>query len=271
MTFTLALERPNKFVYKMDSQSKAFPPVAAYCDGTTFINFKAKFARVEGEAATKEYTKASAPETYKGINIVDDVEFEPIATYVIALMLQGDALADKDVRAALEQATVKPSVTENGKTWQVLEMPFGTGATRITLYFGKDDHLIGKSLQKVEAGKDDLQKREIKITETLEGIKVDKPIDAATFQYTLPEDAKQVDRFSAPQRPNDALGRIGPSRRGAPVGWIIHVPFFELFSCPRTWREGRFLALLSSSPPRSTVFSLIRAASRERGRPSSFF
>jgi len=204
LNFTLAMERPNRFVYKMDSTSQFFAPVAAYSDGTTFINFKAKLA----PTPTQEYTKTAAPADYKGINIVDDVEFQPIATYVIALMLQGDALADKDVRAALEKASVKPSVTENGKKWQVVEMLFGPSEAPISLYFGQDDHLIGKAVQKA----DPQDVNNTKITETIEGIKIDKAIEPATFQYTLPSDAKQVQRFSAPQRPNDARLRTPASR-----------------------------------------------------------
>ena len=197
VNFTLALERPNRFVYKMDSQAKFFAPVAAYCDGTTFINFKAKLAPIP----TKQYIKVNAPASYTGINIVDDVEFQPIATYIIALMLQGDALADKDIRLALEKASVKPSVTENGKKWQVIEMPFGSEESPITLYIGQDDHLIGKASQKGET----------KITEVIDAIKIDKPIEPSTFQYVLPADAKQVERFSAPQRPTDARRLTNPS------------------------------------------------------------
>jgi hypothetical protein len=190
LNFTLALERPNRFAYKLDSKSQIFPPVAAYSDGTTFINFKAK----NQPAPFKQYTKTKAPAAYKGINIVDDVEFQPIATYIIALMLQGDALADKDVRVAMEKASIKPAVTENGKKWQIVEMLFGTEETPITLYIGQDDHLIGKATQKGET----------KITEIVDGVKIDKPIEASVFQYALPQDAKQVERFTAPQRPDDA-------------------------------------------------------------------
>jgi outer membrane lipoprotein-sorting protein len=202
LTFTLALERPNKFVYKLDNKSKFFPPVAAYSDGTTVINFKSR----PGPTPLKEYIKTKAPANFKGINIVDDVEFQPIGTYIIALMLQGDALADKDVRGAMEKATLMPPVTENGKKWQVLEMPFGSEATPYLIYIGQDDHLIGKALQKGDA----------QITEIIEAIKIDKPIEASVFQYTLPADAKEVEKFTAPQRPNDARrasGRLHVARR----------------------------------------------------------
>jgi outer membrane lipoprotein-sorting protein len=202
LTFTLALERPNKFVYKLDNKSEFFPPVAAYSDGTTFINFKSKLF----PTPLKEYTKAKAPASFKGINIVDDVEFQPIGTYIIALMLQGDSLADKDVRGAMEKATLMPPVTENGKKWQVLEMPFGSDPTPYLIYIGQDDHLIGKAIQKGEN----------KITETIEAIKIDKPIEASVFQYTLPSDAKEVEKFTAPQRPNDARrssGHVHVARR----------------------------------------------------------
>ncbi len=198
LSFTLALDRPNRFVYKLDSKSKIFPPVAAYSDGDSFINFKT----IAGLIPIKQYTKAASPATYKGINIVDDIEFLPIGTYVIALMLQGDVLSDKDIRAAMEKATQKPAVTENGKKWQVVEMLFGPREEPIQLYFGSDDHLIGKAVQKGD----------VRITEIVDAVKIDKPIDAATFQYALPADAKQVERFSAPQRPDDAHRAVSPSR-----------------------------------------------------------
>jgi hypothetical protein len=205
LNFTLALERPNRFVYKLDSNSRIFQPVAAYCDGTTFINFKAKVQPAPLNTrplVISQYTKTKAPGAYTGINIVDDVEFQPIATYIIALMLQGDVLADKDVRAAMEKASIKPAVTENGKKWQVLEMLFGAEETPITLYIGQDDHLIGKATQKGE----------LKSTEIVDAVKIDKPIEPAVFQYTLPADAKEVERFTAPQRPDDARRATGGKR-----------------------------------------------------------
>lgn len=197
LSFTLALERPNKFAYKLDTKSEFFPPVAAFSDGVTFVNLRSKF----NTNPPMQYIKAKAPASFQGINIVDDVEFQPIGTYVVALMLQGDALADKDVRAAMEKASIKPTVTENGKKWQVLEMPFGEEASPYLLYFGADDHLLGKAVLHADTN----------ITETIENIKVDKPVDASAFQYVLPADAKQVDKFSSPQRPNDA--RRNPPHR----------------------------------------------------------
>ena len=205
VVFTLALERPNRFVYKMDSKSQSFPPVAAYCDGVTFTNFKFILVPVP----SGQYTRVAAPKSYTGINIVDDVEFQPIATYVVALMLQGDALADKDVRAAMERAVIKPTVTENGKKWQVLEMPFGADELPITLYFGQDDHLIGKSV--TTPGKS-APNSDTKIIEVLDAIKIDKPIDPDVFKYTLPANATKVERFTGPQRPDDARLQSAPVR-----------------------------------------------------------
>jgi thiol-disulfide isomerase/thioredoxin len=183
--FTLALERPNKFCFKMDDAPKL---VAAVSDGKTFINYRGEL---------KQYTKTAAPDTYKGINIVDDVMFQPLGTYVVALMLQGDALADKDVRAAFEKATKQPSVTEEGKKWEVLHVPFGDGEP-FTFYFDADSHLLGKTVlhfPKRAAGPSLL-------TEKIEDVKRDKPIEEAVFQYTPPEDAQEVEKFSRPEDQN---------------------------------------------------------------------
>ncbi|HZP81918.1 MAG TPA: DUF2092 domain-containing protein [Chthonomonadaceae bacterium] len=197
--FTLALERPNKFCYKMDDGPKL---AAAVSDGKTFINYR-------GEV--KQYTKTAAPDTYKGINIVDDVMFQPLATYVIALMLQGDALADKDVRAAFEKATKQPSITEEGKKWEVLHVPFGEGEP-FTFYFDANSHLLGKAVLHFPKRADGPSLLTEKITE----VKLDKPIDEAVFQYTPPDDAQEVEKFSKPEEPNTdnaLLTEVGPPAR----------------------------------------------------------
>ena len=185
LKFTLALERPNRFAYKLDTVPKLFSPVAAFSDGKTFTNFKGD---------RKQYTKSAAPPSFKGINIIDDVEFQPIGTYLVALLLQGDALADKDVRTALEHASIKSEMVENGKKWQILEMPFGDEEVPYQIYFGAEDHLIGKAFQ---PGK-------VKISEIIEALKIDKPIEPSVFSYSLPDSAKQIEKFIAPFRPNDA-------------------------------------------------------------------
>ena len=185
LKFTLALERPNRFAYKIETVPKLFSQVAAFSDGKTFVNFKGD---------RKQYTKSPAPQNFKGINIVDDVEFQPIGTYLIALMLQGDILADKDIRTAMEHASLKSQLVENGKKWQILEMPFGDDENPYQIYVGIEDHLIGKAFQ---MGK-------VKISETIEAIRIDKPIEPTVFSYTLPESAKQIEKFVAPSRPNDA-------------------------------------------------------------------
>ncbi len=183
--FTLALDRPNKFVYRNDSM----PLAAAVSDGKTFFNFRG------GE--TPQYTKGDAPADFKGINIVDDVVFEPLATYLIALMLQGDALADKDVRSALEKATIKPgTTTEGGKKWVVLLMPFGQ-ETPTEIYFNPDDHLIGRAVMRVP-------QFQVKVIESYENVSINKPIEASVFQYTPPAGAKQIEKFVPTQMPNDA-------------------------------------------------------------------
>lgn len=106
------------------------------------------------------------------------------------------------MRTALIKSTLKPSVTENGKKWQVLEVPFGEGGPT-EIYFDPDTHLIAKTITTLTAF-------QVTVTETLDDIKIDKPIDPAVFKYTVPDDATQVDKFVAPQRPEDA--RNGASK-----------------------------------------------------------
>jgi len=178
--FTLALDRPNKFVYRADTD----PVAAAVSDGKTFINFR---GRQTGQ--NREYTQANAPADYKGIDIVNAVNFDPLGTYLIALMLQGDLLADKDVKSNLEKAALKPTtVTENGKKWQVMTTVFSTlGPTEI--YFNAESHLIGKVVLHPTVVP-------IKITETYENVSIDTPIDPTVFHYTVPKDAKRLDKLT---------------------------------------------------------------------------
>ena len=131
--------------------------------------------------------------------------------YVIAPMLQGDALADKDARSALEKATLKPgTVTENGKKWQVLTTVFGQlEATEI--YFNAEDHLIGKTVIHVA-------QQGFKAVETFENVSINKPIDAAVFQYTPPEGAKRIEKFLPAQKPDDARNRPRRNSRSVLTG-----------------------------------------------------
>ena len=46
----------------------------------------------------------------------------------------------------------------------------------------------------------------------MENVRVDKPVDAALFQYSPPADAKKVDKFTGVQRPTDARTVSTPVR-----------------------------------------------------------
>ncbi len=185
--YVLALDRANRFCYRDLTDPSG---TAAVSDGKKLINYKSDH---------NQFTESPAPPDYKGINIVDDVQFEPLATYVVALMLQGDALADKDILESLQKATMGTPVVEGGKKWQVLHLLFGPQEEACDIYIG-EDHLIARSTTKLQAnGRKFLQ------TETLSNIKIDKPVDPAMFLYKPPANAQKVDRFTAPQRPGDAL------------------------------------------------------------------
>jgi outer membrane lipoprotein-sorting protein len=179
--YTLAIERPNLFCYKSDDSTAA----AAICDGKVFYNLKAS-----NPNTSKQYMRALAPASYKDLNIVDDVTFEPIATYIIALMVQGDALADADVKKALVNAATPVAVTEDGKKYETVVVTIGPNAPT-TLYFDAQTHLLHKAVMKNEA-------ENIRITEVIENVKLNQPIPPAVFQYTPPKDALLLTRALHP-------------------------------------------------------------------------
>ena len=187
--YTLALQRPNKFCYKADNAIYG----AAVCDGKTFINH-----RIDNTPAEREhtyYTKTTAPATYKGINIVDDITFT-YGTYFVALMLQGDLLADKDVRAGLARATLQANVEENGKKYDVLTVPFPGHTVPVTdhilhFYFDTTTHLLHKAVEDVPVEESRTQ-APYKVLEIIENVLIDKPLPPGTFDYKLPKNARQV-------------------------------------------------------------------------------
>ena len=179
--YDLALERPNKFCFKQEGRSM----ITAVSDGKNFTLFNAGLG---------EYTRKAAPATYKGINIVDDVTFQPMATYVVALLLQGDPMADKDVKGALQRATLGKPVTEEGKQWQVLNMPFGPGQA-YEFYFDAKTGLVGKAVMSAS---------QFTITETLTEVKTGKPVSANLFAFTAPTTAHLVAKFTDPRAAQEA-------------------------------------------------------------------
>lgn len=181
--FDLALQRPNKFCFKQEGRSM----VTAISDGKNFTLYRGDLG---------EYTKKPAPATYKGINIVDDVMFQPMGTYVVALLLQGDPMADKDVKQALQKATLGKLVTEGGKQWQTVNLPFGQGPAFV-FYFDVKTGLIGKATMNVEEQK-------FTLTETLSEVKTNQPVEASLFAFEAPKTAKLVKTFTDPQAAQEA-------------------------------------------------------------------
>ena len=182
--FQLAMERPNKFLFKSEDPKAD----AVMSDGKTFINYR------NGQSGA-EYIKKSAPDTFKGINIVDDVMFEPQGTYLVALALRGDVLADKDMTAILSHAKMGEKVQENGKTYQtaVITDPRAT----MTLFVEADTHRLSKIVQKA-IGVDS------SVTEVFKDVQINKSIDPTVFKYTPPASAKSVAKFSTPENDEEA-------------------------------------------------------------------
>ncbi len=189
VVFTLAMERPNKFCYKSDSTRLS----AAICDGKTFINHRIDHTPDEREHTY--YTKVTAPATFKDINIVDDVTFT-YGTYFVALMLQGDVMADKEVRAGLAKAKLRTGVEENGKKFDVLSVPFQEHEApfrenSIEFYFDASTHLLHKTIESV-MDEDNPKQLSYKVVEIIENVLIDKPLPPNTFEYKLPKNARQV-------------------------------------------------------------------------------
>jgi peroxiredoxin/outer membrane lipoprotein-sorting protein len=180
--FTLALARPNRFVFK----SSNIDLHAAACDGNTFVNYRSDLG---------EYMQIPAPATYKEINIVDDVMFLPIGTYVVALMLQGNVLADTTIREVFEEATIQENVLSEGKRWQVVSAPFRN--TKLKIYFDSKTQRLAR-LVMLEPG------AKATVDERLEEVKVNLPVAASVFSLTLPDSARRVHQFSdRPQQSED--------------------------------------------------------------------
>lgn len=196
--FRLALERPNKFVFRSDNPNAD----AAVSDGTTFTNYRA------GQTGG-EYTKHPASATYKGLNIVDEVMFEPQGTYLVALALQGDVLADKDMMTVLSHAKMGDKVQENGKTYQTAIIP-DPHAT-MTLFVDADTHRLTKIVQKAIDS-------EASVTEEFQDVQIDKPIDSSVFKYTPPTKAKRVAKFTEqPDEEDEAMKTLAAKYEGKPA------------------------------------------------------
>lgn len=183
-SYVLALERPNKFCYKSEEARGS----AAVSNGKTFINYRNDNAGEDPAHSHTYFTRVAAPATYKGINIVDDVTFR-LGSYMVALMLQGDVLADAEISAGLANATLKPGVMDNGKKFDLLTVPFQ--GKPVDFYFDSATHLLHKTLNSDSDGEGG-RKIEVHVTEILEDVQIDKPIPASVFEYTPPKTARLI-------------------------------------------------------------------------------
>ncbi len=186
--FVLALDRSNaRFCYHDITNPTG---TAAVSNGKTFLNY---------DSNRNQYIEKRAPTDFKGINIVDDITFEPIGGYLIALMLQGDAQADRDIRKALSTATIDPVVNENGRKLTPLHILLGATQEPYNVYFNDEHQIVRTSLKLKSADSS------VDIEEQIGDAKLNKPVDPAVFLYTPPVNAIKVDHFMAPQRPGDAV------------------------------------------------------------------
>lgn len=175
--YTLALERPNKFCYRSESNSAT----TIVCDGQYCVNY---------DGADKTFLRTRAPASISQIDFVSDVTFDGIASYLVTLMLQGNALTDPDIAQGLSTAGPPTTVNENGKSYRVISFNLPSDGSPISLYFDSASHLLHKSVIK--------QADQAELTEIIENVKIDQPIPSDIFQFVVPAGAHWITMFSVP-------------------------------------------------------------------------
>ncbi len=173
----LALERPNRFCYKLDIERPELD--AAVSNGSEFIHFRRE---------TSEYTRTPAPADYKQLDLVRDVKIELVGSQLVALMLQGNALADPVLNARLMRLKRGASQIVDGKECETLRAT--SGDTTLTLRFDARTHLLDEVKSESKDG--------ISIVETFEEVRINQPVDASLFVYLPPSQAKLVAEFTNP-------------------------------------------------------------------------
>lgn len=167
--YSLATERPNKFCYRSEDPSG----VAAVCDGKTFVNFT---------GSDQTYTRTKAPASLDDIDIVNGVTFDPVGTYLIALMIQGRPLGDPSLRSGFALAPSPGHQVVNGVTYDTISAPVEEGAAPFVFYFNAQTHLLHKVVMPDPVAQSHL-------VEVIEDVKVNKPIPDSIFEYELPHGA----------------------------------------------------------------------------------
>ncbi|CEK12524.1 LolA family protein [Chthonomonas calidirosea] len=180
--YTLAMVRPNKYCYRSESNSTN----TVVSDGQYIVNY---------DGSDKTYTRLRAPASLTQIDFVNDVNFDGVASYLISLMLQGNPLVDPELRAGFQAASAPTTVTDNGKTYQVLSINLSDQDVPVSLYFDPTTHLLHKSVQK-GADKSEL-------AEIIENVKIDQPVPADLFQFAIPAGAHWI--TLVPQRNSHLL------------------------------------------------------------------
>ncbi len=190
----LALQRPNQFAYKcniMDEQEESV------CDGKYLINYKSHF---------NTYTRTHAPAAYADVNLADVTYMstswmgEPLATCMIALLLQGDALANKDLAGKLAHAKIGHTASVDGRKADTLVCQYTAEITN-TYYFDAATHRLLKATQVVNYGSPQGGARDNQIlvcttTGTLTDVRDDRPVDAGLLKYSPPATARLVSDFT---------------------------------------------------------------------------
>lgn len=169
--YTLAMVRPNKYCYRSESNSTN----TVVSDGQYIVNY---------DGNDKTYTRLRAPASLTQFDFVNDVNFDGVASYLVSLMLQGNPLVDPELRAGFQAAPAPTTVTDNGKTYQVLSINLSDQDMPVSLYFDPTTHLLHKSVQK------GVDKSEL--AEIIENVKIDQPVPGDLFQFAVPAGAHWI-------------------------------------------------------------------------------
>jgi len=171
----LALQRPNKFCYR---STVAFSPTTIVSDGKTLTILHLK---------TLEYTRVAAPASYKDMRLVDDKSIEDPTFALVALMLQGDPFTNKDLMGFLTQLKPAGDVTEGGRRYHTLSA--SDKEITVQLYFDATTHLFTRwsNIDKQQG---------MTATEALQDVALNKPIKPSVFQFTPPQSARKVEKFT---------------------------------------------------------------------------
>ncbi|HLK60434.1 MAG TPA: ankyrin repeat domain-containing protein [Chthonomonadaceae bacterium] len=193
-TFTLAMERPNKFSIRSNQDLPGMEFLAdVFCDGKLLYTYRPQ---------THQYRKTSAPSSQR-MDFEEFLSSMTELTQLVAWMLWRDS--DPMWAFTFAHAKIGPTVTEGGKLYDtVVEEMKDLDVTSHfhmaqSYYFDANTHLLYKSVLTVS---DQVNGRDVSFTDakTLINVKVNQSLAASLFTFRPPTDAREVTSFINPSK-----------------------------------------------------------------------